>query len=79
MGWNPAPSPYDVKFDPAGIPRVRASEKKVGNVGLYNYLDYFDRHPEERFVSDGVPEIITVPKEKKDIVQSVGGKEIYAY
>jgi len=79
VGWNPAPSPYDVKFDPAGIPRVRASETNVDNVGLYNYLDYFDRHPEERFISDGEPEIITLPKEKKDTVQSVGGKEIYAY
>lgn len=79
VGWNPAPSPYDKKFDPAGIPRVRASETNVDNVGLYNYLDYFDRHPEERFISDGVPEIITVPEGKKDIVQSVGGKEIYAY
>lgn len=79
VGWNPAPSPYDKKTDPSGIPRVRASETNVDNVGMYNYLDYFDKHPEERFISDGVAEIITVPKEKKDIVQSVSGKEIYAY
>lgn len=79
VGWNPAPSPYDMSFDPLDIPRVRASETKVDNVGLYDYLAYFDKHPEERFVSDGVPELITVPKEKKDIVQSVGGRRIYAY
>jgi peptidoglycan/xylan/chitin deacetylase (PgdA/CDA1 family) len=79
VGWNPAPSPYDKKFAPLGIPRVRASETNVDHVGLYDYLDYFDRHPDERFISDGVSEIVTIPKEKKDIVQSVGGKEIYAY
>lgn len=79
VGWNPGFSPYDGRFDPASIPRVRASETKVDNVGLYNYLDYFDRHPEERFISDGVAEIITVPSEKKEMVQGYADKEIYAY
>lgn len=79
VGWNPAYSPYDNRFDHTGIPRVRASETKVDNVGLYNYLDYFDRHPEERFISDGAAEIITVPQEKKDLIRIPGDKEIYIY
>ncbi|HWQ80409.1 MAG TPA: polysaccharide deacetylase family protein [Anaerovoracaceae bacterium] len=78
VGWNPAYSPYDPRFDHTSIPRVRASEMKVDNVGLYNYLDYFDRHPEERFISDGAAEIITVPEEKKESVSAVG-REIYIY
>lgn len=53
VGWMPAPSPYDKAFDPASIPRVRASETKVDGVGLYNYLEYFQKHPEQRFISDG--------------------------
>lgn len=79
VGWNPAYSPYDNRFDHTGIPRVRASEMKVDNAGLYNYLDYFDRHPEERFISDGAAEIITVPEEKKDSVHAAGGRGIYIY
>jgi len=79
VGWNPAYSPYDSRFDHTSIPRIRASEMKVDNVGLYNYLDYFDKHPEERFISDGVAEIITIPDDKKEYIHAVGNKEIYVY
>jgi len=54
VGWNPAYSPYDTeKFNPLSIPRIRASEMDVDNVGMYNYIEYFDNHPENRFISDG--------------------------
>lgn len=79
VGWNPAYSPYDKRFDHTSIPRIRASEMKVDNVGLYNYLDYFDKHPEERFVSDGIPDIVTIPAEKKESVNADGGRELYLY
>ncbi len=54
VGWNPAPSPYSESFDPTNIPRIRASEMNVDNVGMYNYISYFQNHPEKRFISDGV-------------------------
>ena len=79
VGWNPAYSPYDNKFDHTSIPRIRASEVKVDHVGLYNYIDYFDKHPEEKFISDGVAEIVTVPLDKKEFVRASGDKEIYLY
>lgn len=79
VGWNPGYSPYDSRFDRTGIPRVRASETKVDNVGLYNYLDYFERHPEERFISDGVVEIVTVPDGKEEFINAAGDREIYVY
>lgn len=79
VGWNPAYSPYDSRFDHTSISRIRASEMKVDNVGLYNYLDYFDKHPEERFISDGVAEIITIPADKIEFIHAVGNKEIYVY
>lgn len=79
VGWNPAYSPYDKRFDHTSIPRIRASEMKVDNVGLYNYLDYFDKHPEERFISDGIPDIITIPAEKKESVRADGDQELYPY
>lgn len=79
VGWNPGYSPYDSRFNPAAIPRVRASETKVDNVGLYNYLEYFDKHPEERFISDGVAEIVTVPEGREEFVNAAIGREIYIY
>ena len=81
VGWHPAWSPYDSRFDPAGIPRIRASETKVDQVGLYNYLEYFYNHPEERFISDGQPELVTIPEARRDRLKPMDDedKEIYAY
>ncbi|MHC1719848.1 MAG: polysaccharide deacetylase family protein [Clostridiaceae bacterium] len=79
VGWNPGHSPYVSKFDNESIPRVRASETKVDNVGLYDYLDYFDKHPEEKFISDGVPDIVTVPKDTAGELDTSIKKEIYKY
>jgi len=79
VGWNPAYSPYDGRFDHTSIPRIRGSEMKVDHVGIYNYIEYFEEHPEERFISDGVAEIITVPKEKADLISAPGDKEVYPY
>lgn len=59
--------------------RIRASEMKVDHVGLYDYLAYFDKHPEERFVSDRQADVITVPEGKQRSIQVPGGKEIYVY
>ena len=75
VGWHPAFSPFDSRFDPAGIPRIRASETKVDQVGLYNYLEYFDKHPEERFVSDGQPGLVTVPEAKRNRLKSMSDNE----
>lgn len=79
VGWNPAFSPYDTRFDFGSIPRIRASEMKVDNVGMYNYIEYFDNNPEERFISDGFSEIITVPEEKLDLIETDSDREIYQY
>lgn len=79
VGWNPGYSPYDTRFDCLSVPRVRASEIKVAKVGLYDYLAYFDQHPAERFISDGVPEIITVPEDRKEFIGTFEDKEIYVY
>lgn len=79
VGWNPGHSPYSKEFDFESIPRIRASEMKVDNVGMYNYIEYFDNNPQERFISDGFPEVITVPEDKKDLIQADPKKEVYVY
>lgn len=52
---------------------------KVDDAGLYNYIEYFDRNPEERFISDGLAEVITIPEEKKEFLDTFSEKEIYTY
>lgn len=79
VGWNPADSPYDGSFNFESIPRIRASEINVDNVGMYNYIEYFDNNPEERFISDGYSEIITVPNEKSNLLRTDLEKEVYIY
>ena len=81
VGWNPAPSPISNKFNPLSIPRIRASETKVDNVGLYNWLEYFDNNPKKRYISDGVKEVITVPKSLDEYIdlKKINNKELYLY
>ncbi len=79
VGWFPAVSPYHIDFNPLSLPRVRASEMNVDNVGMYNYLSYFDNHPEEKFISDGNPDIITIPEDLVDKLPINESKELYTY
>lgn len=81
VGWNPAPSPVSNNFNPLSLPRIRASEVKVDNVGLYNWLEYFENNPNKRYISDGVKEIITVPKELEEQLdlESLKDKELFIY
>ena len=79
VGWYPALSPYHVDFNALSLPRVRASEMNVDNVGMYNYLSYFDNHPEEKFISDGNPDIITIPEDLVDKLTINESKELYTY
>ncbi len=80
VGWNPAHSPFDDRFDPLSIPRIRASEMNVDNVGMYNYLAYFENNPGRRFVSDGRPDVITVPEYHAERIEGYDGDRIiYIY
>jgi len=81
VGSNPALSPYHIDLDFANIPRIRASELETYNTGLYDWLDYFDKHPEERFISDGNSDTISFPKELEGELNAdiVKGKIIQAY
>ena len=54
-----APSPISTKYDPLRIPRVLGVN---GGGGVSEALDYLKERPGERYVSDGDPNTITVPK-----------------
>ena len=59
-----APSPFAKRFDPLRLPRIQALESEISR-----WLDYFDRHPDQRFASDGDPLSVTVPKGMKGAVR----------
>jgi peptidoglycan/xylan/chitin deacetylase (PgdA/CDA1 family) len=50
-------SPFSTKFDPLHIVRV----KVVGNA-LQQAIDYFKKHPDLKYISDGDPMTVSAPK-----------------
>jgi peptidoglycan/xylan/chitin deacetylase (PgdA/CDA1 family) len=62
VGAEPAPSPYGRAWNPAAIPRIRASLDPSLEYGFTYWLDRLKEKPARRYVSDGDPERITVPK-----------------
>jgi peptidoglycan/xylan/chitin deacetylase (PgdA/CDA1 family) len=66
-----APSPYARAFDPFHLPRIQALESE-----LAHWLGYFDRNPQERFVSDGDASVITVPPGTLDKVRRSPGAKV---
>jgi peptidoglycan/xylan/chitin deacetylase (PgdA/CDA1 family) len=81
VGANPAKPSFHKDTNMAKIPRIRASEMDTEGVGLYDWLDYFDRHPEERYISDGDPNTISFPKEMEEHLDTdrIGDKAIQSY
>lgn len=57
VGAEPAPSPISLKFNAYHLPRVQAIQSE-----LDMWLSYFKRHPDQRYVSDGDPNTVTVQK-----------------
>jgi peptidoglycan/xylan/chitin deacetylase (PgdA/CDA1 family) len=56
-----APSPFARTFDPTRLPRIQAIDQDLGR-----WLAYFEKHPGERFVSDGDSTTITIPSGRRD-------------
>jgi peptidoglycan/xylan/chitin deacetylase (PgdA/CDA1 family) len=66
-----APSPHARAFDPFHLPRIQA----LGTELAY-WLAYFERNPQERYVSDGDPALITVPPGTLDKVRRSPGAKV---
>jgi peptidoglycan/xylan/chitin deacetylase (PgdA/CDA1 family) len=56
VGSEPAPAPASAAFNPNVLPRVQAGEAL-----LTYWLNWFDSHPDERYVSDGDSNTLTFP------------------
>jgi len=66
-----APSPYARAFDPYRLPRIQAVESE-----LAQWLAYFERNPQERYVSDGDAAVITVAPGTLDKVRRSPGAKV---
>ena len=62
VGGGVAYPPGNRRFDPYRVPRMQAEPAK-GNFASFS--SHFEAHPEQRFVSDGDPDTVTVPEESK--------------
>lgn len=56
-----APSPFARGFDLLRLPRIQAVDSDLGS-----WLTYFDKSPQERFVSDGDSATLTVPAARRE-------------
>lgn len=80
VGSVPAKPPNHVGWSPLAMPRVRASNWDDGYGG--NYLNRaLDRLKEARYISDGSPDIITIPESMLPYLnqESLGDKELRTY
>ena len=62
VGWRPSYSPFDLLTDFTSLYRVTASEINVDNCGMKDYFKQFEENKRERFISDGNPDVVTIPK-----------------
>jgi hypothetical protein len=79
VGWDPAQSPFNVKFDPLSTHRVRSSGIDPVDLDLAWWLENMKRS--NQFVSDGDPDTVTVPADYEDLVnkESLGDKKLAVY
>ncbi|WP_406311253.1 polysaccharide deacetylase family protein [Streptosporangium sp. NBC_01639] len=65
-GYTPALSPFNKKFDPLGIPRIRSMDK-TGDCAKFcstAWLDWLKTNRDERYTSDGDVKTVAFPKFK---------------
>jgi peptidoglycan/xylan/chitin deacetylase (PgdA/CDA1 family) len=81
VGSNPAFSPVDSRYDPGRIPRIRATNDPAISTDMYDWIEYFEKNPQQRYVSDGNQDVITVPRHAVHTVdrQRLGDKELRVY
>lgn len=76
VGSNPAPSPANKDINLLKLPRIRAMGYKPVANDMYHWLDYFDKNPEERYLSDGNKDTFTMPVKFKEQINGKLGKNV---
>ena len=81
VGWRPAYSPFDTLTNFISLYRVTASEINVDNCGIYDYFNSYEKNSRERFISDGNPDVVTIPQRHGEYLNMdmVGDKLVNIY
>lgn len=79
VGWDPAPSPFSVKFDPLSTHRVRSSGIDPVDQDLGWWLSNMKR--DNQYISDGNPDTVAIPESYLEHVNKdmLGGKTLLTY
>lgn len=59
-----SPLPYSLEFDKYNFPRVRGSNNSVKDLGWY--IKYYKNNEDKRYISDGDPDVLTIPSRYAD-------------
>lgn len=79
VGWDPAPSPFSIKFDPLSTHRVRSPGITSVDSDLTWWLANMKR--DRQYVSDGNPAAVTVPEASAKYVDQarLNGRTLITY
>ncbi|MER6947762.1 polysaccharide deacetylase family protein [Nonomuraea sp. NPDC000554] len=80
-GAEPSLSPFAKAFDPLAIQRIQSNGKK-GECRKWcsqYWLEWLNKHPEERYVSDGDPARISIPEKLQGKITPKRRPQVNAY
>lgn len=77
VGADPSPSPFAKRFDPLNIPRIRAAGTPQDELMIGYWLDRLAQGG--RYISDGDPNTVTVPKGLESKMQVRQGQTLRTY
>ncbi|MGB9724190.1 MAG: polysaccharide deacetylase family protein [Chloroflexia bacterium] len=66
VAGGPSPSPFSVNFDPYHIRRTQGIQEE-----LDTWLSFFQDHPELRYISDGDPNVVSIPDPLPEKLQGI--------
>ncbi|MEU8247101.1 polysaccharide deacetylase family protein [Nonomuraea sp. NPDC048916] len=71
-GYTPSPSPFSKSFEPLGIPRIRAMDKKGDCTQFCStaWLDWLKSNPDMVYTSDGDVSTVAYPKFKNPFLRT---------
>jgi len=78
VGWNPTYAPIHENFNYKSINRVQSGS---GEFQLSYWIDYFDKNPDRKYISDGMAHQITVPKALEETINhsTIKNQELIIY
>ncbi len=78
VGWNPTYAPIHENFNYKSINRVQSGS---GEFQLSYWIDYFDKNPDKKYISDGIAHQITVPKALEETINhsTIKNQELIIY